>query len=87
MYGSEFATELWESVGRSLQALSTHLCCLTLIQNYDQCSSLSVGSFPDSSISVGDVVFLQMSVLVSEGLCGDSWIHSSPHTVLKSLLD
>lgn len=58
MYGFEFATELWESVGRSLSVSQYLLVLLDLDTEYDQCSSLSVGSFPDSSISVGGVVFV-----------------------------
>lgn len=57
MYSFEFATELWEDVGRSL-CLQYSLVLLHLGTEYDQCSSLSVGCFPDSRASVGDVVFL-----------------------------
>lgn len=58
MYSFEFATELWESVDRSLSVSQYSLVLLDLDTEHDQCSSLSVGCFPDSSTSVGDVVFL-----------------------------
>lgn len=57
IYGFEFATDLGESVARSLSVSQYSLVLLDLDTECVQCSFLSVGSSPDSSVSI-DVVFL-----------------------------